>query len=155
MKTRLMQIRKNAGYKNREEVADELVMSASTYRDWEMGRTDIKASDLCMLADFFDVSVDYLLGRDIKRDYDDPRERELHEVWDSCCDERKDLLRRVALELRKAENFERAYADTIVIGDNNIVGSNNAVGGTVVSAGGDVSANNTSEDNSTVINSYN
>lgn len=64
MKTKLMMIRKAAGYKSRDIVADKLSMSASTYKDWEMGRTDIKASDLCKLADFFEVSVDRLLGRD-------------------------------------------------------------------------------------------
>lgn len=117
MKTRLMEVRRAAGYKNRDEVAHLLSMSPYTYRGWEQGRTDLPSSDLCKLADFFHVSVDYILGRDIKHDYDDPRERELHEVWNSCCDDRKDLLYRVALELRKAENFEKGCADTIVIDD--------------------------------------
>ena len=35
-----------------------------TYANWEQGRSEPSANDLVKLADYYDVTVDYLLGRE-------------------------------------------------------------------------------------------
>lgn len=47
-----------------EELADRLSMSRSTYAQYEVDRREPDFKTLTRLADFFNVSVDYLLGRD-------------------------------------------------------------------------------------------
>lgn len=47
-----------------EKVAKCLNVSPSTYGLWEQGRNEPDAKRLLELADFFDVTVDYLLGRE-------------------------------------------------------------------------------------------
>lgn len=46
-----------------EELSRQLHVNRATLANWEVGRTDPDHSALCQLADFFEVSVDYLLGR--------------------------------------------------------------------------------------------
>lgn len=53
------------------EVAAILSMSQTGYSKYETGENDIPTSVLIRLADFYNTSVDYILGRtDIKRPYD-------------------------------------------------------------------------------------
>ena len=47
------------------ELADVLNVTQSTLSGWETGRYDIGNSDLNKIADYFDVSLDYLLGREV------------------------------------------------------------------------------------------
>lgn len=45
------------------------------YSHYEMGKRDIPTEVLCKLADFYNTSTDYLLGRtDEKRPYPNPRQ---------------------------------------------------------------------------------
>lgn len=46
------------------KIADELNLPFETYRSYEIGRRQADYDMLIRLADFFGVSVDYLLGRD-------------------------------------------------------------------------------------------
>lgn len=46
-----------------EAVAEILGVSRSTYTCYEIGNSMPTAPNLCLLADLFDVSLDYLLGR--------------------------------------------------------------------------------------------
>ena len=48
---------------NQTTVARYLGMSQTGYSKYETGENDIPTSILIKLADFYDVSVDYLLGR--------------------------------------------------------------------------------------------
>ncbi len=109
MKTRLMEIRKAAGYKSRKEIADALGMNVHTYAYWETGRTDISASVICMLADFFGVTVDYLLGRDevARGTYEDPRESELRMSFRSVSEDRKNMIVQVARDASTAEGVSQ------------------------------------------------
>jgi len=52
------------------ELAKLLSISASTVGMYEQGRRDPDTSTLQFLAEYFDCSVDYLLGRTNKRKYD-------------------------------------------------------------------------------------
>lgn len=47
-----------------KQVAEHLHVSTSTYGLWEQGRNEPDSKRLLELADFFDVTVDYLLGRE-------------------------------------------------------------------------------------------
>lgn len=59
---RLRDLREDKDLKQRE-VADYLQIHQTTYSDYELGRLNIPIETLHMLADFYNVSVDYLLGR--------------------------------------------------------------------------------------------
>ena len=48
---------------NQTTVARHLGMSQTGYSKYETGENDIPTSILIKLADFYDVSIDYLLGR--------------------------------------------------------------------------------------------
>ena len=51
-------------------VAAHLKVHQTTYSDYELGKLNVPVSALCALADFYGVSVDYLLGRtEIKTPY--------------------------------------------------------------------------------------
>lgn len=48
---------------SQKEIASYLQVHQTTYSDYELGRLNVPVSVLHKLADFYDVSVDYLLGR--------------------------------------------------------------------------------------------
>ena len=45
------------------QLAEVLHVSQNTYSQYETGVIELTAEKLVLLADFYDVSVDYLLGR--------------------------------------------------------------------------------------------
>ena len=55
--------RNDVGYR---QVAADLGISVSTLKNWMSGRTEIPASKLLTMAQMFNCSVDYLLGREQK-----------------------------------------------------------------------------------------
>lgn len=59
--SKLKKARNNTGFTQRE-VAKELKMSKSTIASYETGRTQPDIETLGQLADFYGVSVDWLLG---------------------------------------------------------------------------------------------
>lgn len=55
---------------NQKAVAEMLNVHQTTYSDYEIGKLNIPIAALHILADFYNVSVDYLLGRtNIKTPY--------------------------------------------------------------------------------------
>lgn len=48
---------------SQKEIAELLKVHQTTYSDYELGRLNVPVSALNTLADFYNVSVDYLLGR--------------------------------------------------------------------------------------------
>lgn len=58
---KLVQARKNAGYTQRQ-VAEILNLKQSTIAGYEIGRTEPDIETLGKLADFYCVSVDWLMG---------------------------------------------------------------------------------------------
>ena len=48
---------------NQTDVAKMLKVHQTTYSDYELGRLNIPVAILHSLADFYHVSIDYLLGR--------------------------------------------------------------------------------------------
>lgn len=66
MRMRLKELREERGLTQRE-VAAVLFCNQRTYSDYERGRTGVPVEVFKQLADFYGVSVDYILGRtDVK-----------------------------------------------------------------------------------------
>jgi transcriptional regulator with XRE-family HTH domain len=59
----LKQLRKSRNL-SQEDVAKILNTTVSTISRYETGEREPNLESLCMLADFFNVSLDYLLGRE-------------------------------------------------------------------------------------------
>ena len=59
---RLREVRANSRMKQRE-VAEYLGVKLQTYQGYEMSRSEPSIQKLVALADYFDVSLDYLMGR--------------------------------------------------------------------------------------------
>ena len=59
---RLKECRKNIN-KTQREVADDLGITAIGYQRYELSKCEPKMGTLNKLADYFDVSIDYLTGR--------------------------------------------------------------------------------------------
>lgn len=60
---RLKELRQSVNL-NQREMAEVFNVSKSTYNYWEQGKIEIDFKNLMLIADYFNVSVDYLLGRD-------------------------------------------------------------------------------------------
>lgn len=65
---RLKELREKAGY-SQQGFADAIGVKQSTVGNWEAGAREPKFEIMERLADFFGVSVDYLLGRDVTHNY--------------------------------------------------------------------------------------
>lgn len=48
-----------------KEIAQILNVSVRTFQGWENGRTEPSIAKLIQIADLFNVSIDFLVGRDI------------------------------------------------------------------------------------------
>lgn len=59
---RITQLRKERKLKQRE-MAEELSVKMRTYQGYEYGESYPEFAKLIAIADFFDVSLDYLVGR--------------------------------------------------------------------------------------------
>lgn len=64
LKHRLKELRSIKGLKQ-IEIASILGVDQSTYTNWETGKRVPKIDTLIKIADFYDVELDYLFGRDI------------------------------------------------------------------------------------------
>ena len=62
-------LRIDNGY-TQQQIADYLNVKQNTYSQYEVGTLNYSVDTLMKLADFYHVSVDYLLGRtDVKKPY--------------------------------------------------------------------------------------
>ena len=67
---RLRDLREDKDLKQRD-IARVLQIHQTTYSDYELDRLNVPVTALHILADFYEVSVDYLLGRtNVKTPYD-------------------------------------------------------------------------------------
>lgn len=60
---RLKELRKRKNL-TQKELAEQIGIKRNSYSDWENGKTEPSYENLVMLADLFDVSLDWLFGRD-------------------------------------------------------------------------------------------
>lgn len=56
--------------KTQQELADYLNVKQTTYSKYELGKINIPIEVFIKLADYYNVSVDYLLGRTLRKNYD-------------------------------------------------------------------------------------
>ena len=61
-KLKLRELRKDKNV-TQNEIAKYLMVSREAYSQYETGRHEMNYDTLCLLADYFSVSIDYLLGR--------------------------------------------------------------------------------------------
>lgn len=59
----IIKLRKNRKL-TQQDLADEMKVSTAAVCKWETGASIPDINTLCLLADFFNVSVDYILGRE-------------------------------------------------------------------------------------------
>lgn len=59
---RMKEVRKLRGY-TQEDIANKLAVSVSAVKKWEQDKTDPNTAMFVELADYLDVSLDYLLNR--------------------------------------------------------------------------------------------
>ncbi len=69
MEFRLRQLRKQRGI-SQLRLAIDLNMNQNTVSRYENGEREADYETLIKLADYFDVSLDYLLGRDTRKEKD-------------------------------------------------------------------------------------
>jgi transcriptional regulator with XRE-family HTH domain len=104
---RLKQLRKSRGILQKQ-MADLLEVSERHYRNCESGKVDLPSSKFIALADYFNVSLDYLAGRsDAPRaEYSAPRPRlkAILELWEEAdSEEKKTMLHSLSGEEKAAD----------------------------------------------------
>lgn len=60
---------------SQKEIADFINKSIQAYSLYETGKREPDLETLCKLSDFFNVSIDYLLGRDTSYPHKAPKEK--------------------------------------------------------------------------------
>ena len=78
MSNRIFDLRKQLKM-TQQELADALEINRSTINHWELSHRPIPSDELVRLADYFNVSIDYLLNRETKTKLDTPNEPALTE----------------------------------------------------------------------------
>lgn len=51
------------------KLAEKLGLPLTTYHNYEIGRNEPNIETLCKLADYYNVSLDYLVGRDFNNEF--------------------------------------------------------------------------------------
>lgn len=94
--TRLRELREAAGYKSQQAFADAFGVAQSTVGGWEAGKREPNYETTMRLARFFGVSIDNLLGLEIKKDPapvaeggSDPLDERLNELLPLATEETK------------------------------------------------------------------
>lgn len=104
-KVRIRELREAAGYRSQQAFADAFGVAQSTVGNWEAGKREPNFQTLMRLADFFDTTVDHLLGR-----ADEALFSKSTVTSDGLSDEERSLL----FAYRAASSADRAIIDNIV-----------------------------------------
>ena len=100
---RLKEIRERRG-KTQKEVADFLGRTVATYANYETGRRDMDTDTLLVLAQYFDVTTDYILGRAREEEL---KSKESETTVDDLLLKEAD---RIAAQIQLLPKFRRAEA---------------------------------------------
>lgn len=99
-RTRIRELRENYGYKSQQSFADSFGVAQSTVGGWESGKREPNYETTLRLAQFFGVSVDYLLGRD-----DDPQKKPTRGEADELTEkDERDIEKRLEAMLASMDN---------------------------------------------------
>ena len=63
IKERLKELRKENGL-TQQQISKVLNKSATGYASWEQGLAEHNINDLILLSNYYNVSIDYLVGKD-------------------------------------------------------------------------------------------
>lgn len=101
---RLLELRKGKGL-TQADIAKMLKITPQAYSLYETNKNNISNETLCVLADFFEVTVDYLLGRqDEKPSFLSEEEREIIQQYRALDDRAKENVKHtLAYEYERAE----------------------------------------------------
>jgi len=104
---KLKLLREQKGLKQKE-LGDILNYVSSAISNYETGRNEPSMSDLCKIADYFDVSIDYLAGREERNTevYDMIKNQNMDDIifwriYKGLNKENKKILRKYAEFLKK------------------------------------------------------
>ena len=79
---RIRELRED-NFLTQQKIADILHIGQRTYADYESGKTRIPIDNIMILAQFYNVSMDYITGAsDIKNEY--PKKKEQATIYQSC-----------------------------------------------------------------------
>ena len=109
MELRLMELRKRAGYRNRDEFAQVIGVNKHTYRSWETGAAMMSLSQAYDVALALGCTLNDLVGMDSNaRQYADPRQAELNRCWESLDSERQDRILADAHDMEAAKSLRNS-----------------------------------------------
>ena len=105
MKNRLKELRTSKGLSMRE-AAKQLELPPTTYCNWENGEREPNSEMMVRLADFYGVSIDYMIGRTDEREvkaqtFVTRSEDELLSLFRSMNEEQKGLILSTAKAIKK------------------------------------------------------
>lgn len=104
MNLKLMQLRKAAGYKNRDDFAAVLGVKPRTYKTWESQESNMSFAQACMVADALHCSLDELAGRtEFVGSYTDQRQAIMNEDYAHLSDAGKDAAAGAVRGIRASE----------------------------------------------------
>ena len=104
MNLQLMQLRKAAGYKNRDDFAAVLGVKPRTYKTWESQESNMSFPQACMVADALGCSLDELAGRtQFVGSYADGRQAVMNDDYAHLSDAGKDAAAGAVRGIRASE----------------------------------------------------
>lgn len=90
MNIQLMQLRKRAGYKNRDAFAEKLGVNKHTYRSWETGAAMMSLEQAYNCAVLLGCTIDEIAGLSTPEcHYSDPRQEKLNQYYEQSNDRGK------------------------------------------------------------------
>lgn len=104
----LKALRKSRGFVNAKDFCDAVNISYNTYQNYESGKRIPTADVLVKLADYYNVSVDYLLGREeqksplLEMQVKPINDEEMWQAYDKLPDVAKEIFVEVMEVLAKA-----------------------------------------------------
>ena len=103
MENKLKELRIRRHY-SQQQMAEMIGIKTSRYGSWERGERMLNAAQLVQCARVLDCSTDEILGLPINQSFSDPREAELHRVWQGLDRERQDRLLATAHDMETAKS---------------------------------------------------
>ena len=92
MDFQLMRLRKEAGYKSRDDFGGALGESPRRIKSWETFETKITLEDACKVADFLGCSLDELAGRwEYVGRFSDDRQQRMNRAFGRLDDSQKSM----------------------------------------------------------------
>lgn len=111
MNFNLKRVREKSG-KTQEEVANDLGVSLSTYRSWEQNKRGLNGKKLTMLADYFAVTTDEIIGTRFAPEPEPEPEtdeslEEIIAIYMALNDEGRRMLLELADSLARSGKYEK------------------------------------------------